>query len=61
MLRGPQAPPAYSWFHYEEINMPAILSQVEGFVGTITLNHPEKRNALSEHLVDGIIAALEDF
>ncbi len=41
--------------------MPAILSQVEGFVGTITLNHPEKRNALSEHLVDGIIAALEDF
>ena len=61
MLRGPQAPPAYSWFHYEEINMPAILSQVEGFVGTITLNHPEKRNALSEHLVDGIIVALEDF
>ena len=34
---------------------------MEGFVGTITLNHPKKRNALSEHLVDGIIAALEDF
>jgi methylmalonyl-CoA decarboxylase len=34
---------------------------VDGFVGTVTLNHPEKRNALSEQLVEGIIAAFEDF
>jgi len=41
--------------------MPAILTRVDGFVGTNTLNQPAKRNALSERLVEGIIAALEDF
>jgi methylmalonyl-CoA decarboxylase len=41
--------------------MSSILSRVDGFVGTITLNHPEKRNALSEALVQGIIAALDQF
>ena len=41
--------------------MSLVLSRVDGFVGTVTLNHPEKRNALSEHLVEGIIAAFEDF
>jgi methylmalonyl-CoA decarboxylase len=41
--------------------MPAILVQVDGFIGTITLNHPRKRNALSEHLIEAIIVALEDF
>jgi methylmalonyl-CoA decarboxylase len=41
--------------------MSSILSRVDGFVGTITLNHPEKRNALSEALVRGIIAALDQF
>jgi methylmalonyl-CoA decarboxylase len=41
--------------------MSSVLSQVEGFVGTITLNHPEKRNALSVAVVQGIIAALEEF
>jgi methylmalonyl-CoA decarboxylase len=45
----------------EEVDMPLVLSQVDGFVGTVTLNHPAKRNALSEHLVEGIIAAFEDF
>ena len=30
-------------------------------VGTISLEHPEKRNALSEAMVGEIIAALEDF
>ncbi|HEX6827475.1 MAG TPA: enoyl-CoA hydratase-related protein, partial [Burkholderiales bacterium] len=38
-----------------------VLSAVDGFVGTITLNQPEKRNALSEAMVGGIIAALQDF
>lgn len=41
--------------------MASILRNVDGFVGTITLNHPEKRNALSEVLVGGIIDAFEDF
>jgi len=41
--------------------MSSILSKVDGFVGTITLNHPEKRNALSESVVLGIIGALEEF
>ena len=41
--------------------MASILSNVDGFVGTITLNHPEKRNALSETLVGSIIHALEEF
>jgi methylmalonyl-CoA decarboxylase len=45
----------------EEVDMSLVLSRVDGFVGTVTLNHPEKRNALSEHLVEGIIAAFEDF
>ena len=41
--------------------MSLILSQVDGFIGTVTLNHPEKRNALSELLVEEVIAAFEDF
>ena len=41
--------------------MSSILSKIDGFVGTITLNNPDKRNALSEALVQGIIGALEDF
>jgi len=41
--------------------MSPVLRKVDGFVGTVTLNHPEKRNALSEPLVQGIIEALEDF
>jgi methylmalonyl-CoA decarboxylase len=36
-------------------------SQVDGYIGTVTLDHPAKRNALSEPLVQGIIDALEDF
>jgi enoyl-CoA hydratase/carnithine racemase len=30
--------------------MALTLSNVDGFVGTITLNYPEKRNALSESI-----------
>lgn len=41
--------------------MGSVLSKVDGFVGTITLNNPEKRNALSVSVVQGIISALEDF
>jgi methylmalonyl-CoA decarboxylase len=41
--------------------MPMMHSQVDGYIGTVTLDHPAKRNALSEPLVQGIIDALEDF
>lgn len=40
---------------------PLVLTRVEGEIGTITLNHPEKRNSLSQPLVQGIIDALEGF
>ncbi|MCX7176698.1 MAG: methylmalonyl-CoA decarboxylase [Proteobacteria bacterium] len=38
-----------------------IISRVEGAIGTITLNHQAKRNALSETLVDEVVAALGEF
>ena len=41
--------------------MALILSEMRGFTGIITLDHDEKRNALSDALVHEIIAALEDF
>ena len=40
---------------------PLIVSRLDGAVGTITLDHPKKRNALSETLVDALIAALKEF
>ncbi len=41
--------------------MPIVESEIAEHVGTITLNHKEKLNALSAELVQGIIAALADF
>jgi methylmalonyl-CoA decarboxylase len=41
--------------------MAFVLSRVDGAVGTLTLNHPEKRNALSEALVGELIEALGRF
>jgi methylmalonyl-CoA decarboxylase len=41
--------------------MTLVLSRVDGDVGTLTLNHPEKRNALSEALVGELIEALDRF
>jgi methylmalonyl-CoA decarboxylase len=38
--------------------MPLILTEQRDHIGFITLNHPEKRNALSERLVEDFIAAL---
>jgi methylmalonyl-CoA decarboxylase len=34
---------------------------IDAAIGTITLNHEEKRNALSEGLVNEVVAALADF
>jgi methylmalonyl-CoA decarboxylase len=38
-----------------------ITQLIEGAIGTITLNHEAKRNALSEALVNEVIAALAEF
>jgi len=40
--------------------MPLILSQLDGFVGTITMNHPEHRNALSDQMISEMFDAFED-
>ena len=41
--------------------MPLIETKVESAVGTIILDHPEKRNALSRRLINSIIKSLESF
>ena len=38
-----------------------VLSELTGSIGTIILNRPEKRNALSRALIDEILGALTDF
>src|SRR5947208_1834181 len=38
-----------------------ILAERSDFIGTLTLNQPAKRNALSEALVEELIIALSDF
>lgn len=40
--------------------MSLVLTQIDGAIGTITLNNPSKRNALSEPLVAQVIAALQE-
>ena len=41
--------------------MPYVLSDLQDSIGTLTLNHPEKRNALSNALIEEIIATLDTF
>jgi len=41
--------------------MPLIETKTDAAVGTITLDHPKKRNALSSQLVDAVIETLADF
>ena len=41
--------------------MPLITASLDAPIGTITLNHAHKRNALSESLIHEVIAALADF
>ncbi len=41
--------------------MPFVETKIEGYVGTICLDHFEKRNALCAALADEIIQALEHF
>jgi methylmalonyl-CoA decarboxylase len=39
--------------------MPQVLVQLDGVVGTLTLNHPTKRNALGAELIAELISGLE--
>jgi methylmalonyl-CoA decarboxylase len=41
--------------------MALIETKIDGAIGTITLDHPEKRNALSRQLIDAIVDALAGF
>lgn len=41
--------------------MALVNTSIDGHVGTITLNNPEKRNALSDALVGEVVAAFRDF
>lgn len=41
--------------------MPLVLTESQDAIGTITLNHPEKRNALSSALIEELLAALAEF
>ena len=41
--------------------MPLIETKTDAAVGTITLDHPKKRNALSIKMVDAIVEALARF
>ena len=35
--------------------------KIDGAIGTIILDHPERRNALSRQLVDAVVEALDRF
>jgi methylmalonyl-CoA decarboxylase len=41
--------------------MSLVITQFENAIGTITMDNPKKLNALSEPLIQGIIAALDEF
>ena len=41
--------------------MPLIDTRIDGVIGTIILDHPEKRNALSRQLIDSIVETLQRF
>lgn len=41
--------------------MPHVRTDIQGPIGTIVLDHPARRNALSKPLVDEVMAALQQF
>ena len=41
--------------------MKYLETKFEGAVGTIILNHPEKRNALSSPLIESVVETLDEF
>src|SRR6476620_12519793 len=44
-----------------EGNLKYLETNFEGAVGTIILNHPEKRNALSSPLIESVVKTLDEF
>ncbi|NOQ64960.1 MAG: methylmalonyl-CoA decarboxylase [Methyloprofundus sp.] len=42
-------------------NQPIVLSQIQGYIGTVTMNHGKKRNALSSELVREILEVFDAF
>ncbi len=53
-----------SWnplFTFRRKIVPLILTETQDAIGTIVMNHPQKRNALSEALIGEITTALECF
>jgi methylglutaconyl-CoA hydratase len=40
---------------------PGVLSHIENRIGFITLNRPDKRNAMSPEMIEGLEKVLEDF
>jgi len=47
--------------HFTETAMPLTRIEVRDTIGVITLDHSDKRNALSRELIDEVIAALAQF
>jgi methylmalonyl-CoA decarboxylase len=43
------------------LTKPLVSIQIDGQIGTIILDNPEKRNALSHALIEAVISALEGF
>lgn len=41
--------------------MPFVQTRIDGAVGIVTLDHPQRRNALSHAMVGDIVAALADY
>ena len=46
--------------HFQDMDFKAIQLGYDGGVATITLNRPEKRNAISFELIDDLLRALEE-
>jgi methylmalonyl-CoA decarboxylase len=58
-------PSQYDWVLSDtqsvERKLQYLKKKIDGAIGTLILNHPEKRNALSRQLVDGVVEALSRF
>ncbi len=55
-----RSPPGGARAH-NEWTMPLVQTRIDGAVGIVTLDHPQRRNALSHAMVGEIVAALADY
>jgi methylmalonyl-CoA decarboxylase len=44
-----------------QVEKPLVSPRIDGQIGTIVIDNPEKRNALSHGLIEALIATLEAF